>query len=407
MSSERYSPKLDLTYIDQVSCLKGIHRSGWQYAVNALAGLQVEEGIWCDTYVDRTFHWLRQEKLLPYTRPWIGFIHHTFDTVFSIYNNVNLLANPHFIASLDTCKGLFVFSSKEKERWMVEFEALGLDIPIETISHPTEDTSVKFTWQKFIDNPTRRIIQVGAWLRDSYAVYRLNDGEGEMKLRGEEEEVITVRKSALIGPNMQLYFKPRDFFRQLEGLSSVRKKKITHAAFAGCTRFTSVTGNLPVSQCPPVESPEGMCRDNVCRDVGYGPNRYVAGAFSMLRKYDESVTLLPTASNEEYDELLSENIVFLKLYDASAVNTLIECVMRNTPVVVNKLPAVVEVLGDKYPLYFSSENEVSDLLTISAVENAYHYMEQMDKSSLSIEYFLTSLTSSPIYKSLVVEEEDS
>ena len=94
--------------MDQISYLQGLHRSGWPYVLRQLVKLQSDDGIWCDTYVDRTFHWARP-SLIPYTRPWIGFIHHTFNTEFSDYNNVKLLENENFITSLQECKGLFLF----------------------------------------------------------------------------------------------------------------------------------------------------------------------------------------------------------------------------------------------------------------------------------------------------------
>lgn len=50
-------------------------------------------------------------------------------------------------------------------------------------------------------------------------------------------------------------------------------------------------------------------------------------------------------SNEAYDRLLTENIGFVALHDASANNTVIECIARATPLLVNPLPAVVEYLG--------------------------------------------------------------
>ena len=42
-----------------------------------------------------------------------------------------------------------------------------------------------------------------------------------------------------------------------------------------------------------------------------------------------------------YDCLLSENVVTIELFDASANNVIVECIARNTPIVVNRHPAVV------------------------------------------------------------------
>ena len=99
-------------------------------------------------------------------------------------------------------------------------------------------------------------------------------------------------------------------------------------------------------------------------------------------------------SNDDYDQLLTENIVFINLVDASAVNTIIECKVRNTPIIVNKHPAVVELLGPNYPLYFTSNNyfemnkEIYELLLdTNNIKKAYQYLCKQDKSSYNIKNF--------------------
>jgi hypothetical protein len=69
---------------------------------------------------------------------------------------------------------------------------------------------------------------------------------------------------------------------------------------------------------------------------------------------------IPWVENAAYDEILSQNIVFLDLYDASACNAVIECAVRHTPVLVNPLPAVVEYLGHEYPFYYRTLREASE-----------------------------------------------
>ena len=79
----------------------------------------------------------------------------------------------------------------------------------------------------------------------------------------------------------------------------------------------------------------------------------------------KSVEVMEHLSDSAYDELLSENVVFLNLIDASAVNTVIECIVRNTPLIINRLPAIVEILGEDYPLlsnWSSTGNNVPTIL---------------------------------------------
>ena len=104
-----------------------------------------------------------------------------------------------------------------------------------------------------------------------------------------------------------------------------------------------------------------------------------------------NVVMHYTNTFEEYDELLSSNIVFIDLFDASANNTIIECIIRNTPIIVNKLAPVVEYLGEDYPLYFNHLQEVPTLLTSKKIFAAHLYLSRMNKTELSIEYFTKQL----------------
>ncbi len=107
-------------------------------------------------------------------------------------------------------------------------------------------------------------------------------------------------------------------------------------------------------------------------------------------------------SNTKYDQLLSENIVFLDLYDASANNAVVECIARNTPILVNPIAPVVEYLGADYPLYFGSLEEAAGKAADTAlVIRAHHYLVNLPvKSRLTGDYFRQSLLSSSIYQSL-------
>lgn len=76
----------------------------------------------------------------------------------------------------------------------------------------------------------------------------------------------------------------------------------------------------------------------------------------------DNVKYLERLDNESYDELISKNIVFLDLFDSSANNIIMECISRNTPILVKKLPAIVEYLGEEYPFYFNTLEEAEEKL---------------------------------------------
>jgi len=103
-----------------------------------------------------------------------------------------------------------------------------------------------------------------------------------------------------------------------------------------------------------------------------------------------------------YDRLLSRSVVFLDLIDASANNSVIECLARNTPLLVNRHPAVVEYLGQDYPLYFDDLAQAERLLNIDDLRRGHLYLCQARalKSRIRFESFLDAVVQSPIYQSL-------
>ncbi len=107
-------------------------------------------------------------------------------------------------------------------------------------------------------------------------------------------------------------------------------------------------------------------------------------------------------TNMEYDRLLSRNLVFLDLYDSSANNALVECIVRGTPVLVNPLDAVVEYLGADYPLYFNNLTEAAvKAEDLALIVNAHEYlMDSPNRTRLSGQHFLESVAESRIYRSL-------
>jgi hypothetical protein len=115
-----------------------------------------------------------------------------------------------------------------------------------------------------------------------------------------------------------------------------------------------------------------------------------------------SVELSPYLDNEQYDELLSKNLVFLHLYDSSANNALIECIARATPVLINPLPAVVEYLGPDYPFYFQTLAEAAGKAEDgNLVLAAHQYLrEESLREKLTGAYFQRSLVDSEIYQQL-------
>lgn len=336
-----------------------LHRSGWQYVIDNLIlqlnDLDSTKPLIIDTFVDKTFNWnygfYSYKKIVPYTTPWIGFIHHTYSTYNNNYNCQSLFENNGFINSLQNCKCLIVLS--EYIKIQIEKSLLMLSPPcyvkVINLVHPTENPDIIFDWDLFMANPNKQLIQIGNWLRNVFGIYRVDLPETS----------IITQKSILQNNNSSSYFPPPNFLDNL--LVQLNTDQYTDSSIA-------------------------ICRNSFT-------NMHVKGLYDTIVELENSVKVINYLDNKAYDDLLSQNIVFLNLVDASAVNTLIECIIRCTPIIVNKLPAVVELLGSNYPLYYNSFYDVSKILdNQDIIYQGYLYLRDLDKSNFDIDSFTTNLT---------------
>ena len=316
--------KVDLG--DQVGAYYGCHRSGWGFAFTALADLHNPGGIFLDAFIERTFHW-HPVAIRPHTRPWIGFVHvppfvpHWFEHHVS---NDAIFSLPEWQESYPHCRGLFTLSEHHRRALQERFPA----IPVNSLLHPTEKPALYWSWERFENNPEKKVIQVGFWLRKLYAIHLLQAG-GYRKI-------------------------------------FLRKKDSNIDHLLEVERQFSEYGSL--------------ITEEAIRSV-------------------ENVEFLPDG---EYDRMLAENIAFMELYDASANNTIIECIVRHTPVLVNPLPPVKEYLGEAYPFYFTSLEEAAEKLRDrDLIRRTSEYLAILPvKEKLTPEYFRASFVNSPIYQRL-------
>jgi len=118
-----------------------------------------------------------------------------------------------------------------------------------------------------------------------------------------------------------------------------------------------------------------------------------AQALGIMNMDTNRVKMYYTESFEEYDDLLSKNIVFVELYDAAANNTVLECIVRNTPIIINKVGGVPEYLGDDYPLYFTDPNQIHLLLTDEKLKEGHEYLKRRNKEDIRMDTFKRNLFS--------------
>lgn len=355
---------------------KGYHRSGWDYVLRGLASMDAQRLMRCssmmiDSYLDRTFHWgrstLEAAGHIPYREPWLGILHHTFYEGHGMYNSTELFRCTTFLNSLATCAGLITLSEYLAVQVRAALQRVGHgNIRVWTLTHPMEPMSAakNFSMPAFLSNPNRCIIQIGAWMRDPYAIYDLPLFPNN---------ILSMTKAALRGKNMDSYFRPPGL---LDEIQDVLFKPTLHGS--------NNTG--------------GVCRPGgigICRPGGAAnsdSNKYSTGLFDSIVSHDQSVTILDTLPDDAYDDLLGKNIVFLKMVDCSAVNTVLECIMRNVPLLVNRHPALEEVLGSQYPGFYVNLYHAAALAQdLNAVMSMHEYLARSNKSRFNIQGFVTRL----------------
>lgn len=360
-SYKHHAKKNNITLVN--NNFQRLHRSGWQYIVNNIVmqlnnNDNINEPLIVDTYIDKTFHWNKEfyssKGIIPYKRNWIGFVHHTYSDYNNNYNCVQLFKDETFINSLQQCKALIVMTTYLSQQVKDSLKELNLQhIHVHTILHPTENTDIMFTWDNFIDNENKQVIQVGNWLRDVFAIYKVI-----LPISS-----IIKEKCILRNKNSENYFPPNNFLNDL---------------YQELNDDTQINNNYEVV--------------DICRNAF--KNMHIKGLYQHIVEMEETVKCIDFLNNNEYDNLLSKNVIFLNLVDASACNTLIECVIRHTPIIVNPIPPIVEILGKDYPLYYNDYYEVSKILdNPNLIKQGHDYLKNMPKEQLDINTFINELTS--------------
>lgn len=113
---------------------------------------------------------------------------------------------------------------------------------------------------------------------------------------------------------------------------------------------------------------------------------------SITDEEKNSVNLYYTHNFNEYDTIILNNIIIIHLINASANNAILELMYLNIPFFVNKLDAVIEYIGNDYPLYFNSLKEIEEIinnkeLLIKKMKAGTNYLKKINKHDISLKYF--------------------
>lgn len=308
------------------------HRSGWNNVIRSLFELHNDNGIHFDGFLENTFVWKKNKLLasheIPYKTNWVGIFHNPPNMPSWFSNNGghanSILSDVIFKQSLTFCKGIYVLSQYHANYLKLMIP----EIPINVLYHPTDIPDNTFTYDKFINNPNKCVINIGWWLRKLNSLFLLK--------------------------------------------SPYKKIQI-----------------LPIDKCKNVVDVL-ISIEKTIYDIKITDDEY------------KSVECVDRLTNNAYDEILSKNIVYLNLYDSSANNAIIECIARGTPLLVNKLPAVVEYLGEDYPFYFTDDHEATRKLSdLNLIRQTHEYLISFEnKKRILKETFINDFKNSSIYKNL-------
>jgi len=172
-------------------------------------------------------------------------------------------------------------------------------------------------------------------------------------------------------------------------------------------RRLSAIDRLPIPQ----ENPLGLGKLRLMPRFFDGAGDYLGGLHAAECQRDGAPDPAHGANTEvrqhvpdaEFDRLLAENIGFVSLYDASANNAVVECLVRATPLLVNPLPAVREYLGDGYPLYYADLAEASALAQdLGRLKAAHEWLrERSSAHPLDAAAFRRAVVESEVYQRLI------
>ncbi|MBN3925476.1 tetratricopeptide repeat protein [Nostoc sp. NMS4] len=335
------------------------HRSGWNFVTNALKPLHNSQGILFDGFIENRFLW-------NYRRP---------DKLSSII--------------LEKIKqdGTFNLIATVEERGIIPYTKPWVGIIHNPQRMPTwfqyrqspQELFAKETWKKSLDSC------VGLFSLSEYHAQWLREQTGK--------PVSTLIHPTEI-PEMQFNFSK--FLANSE-------KKIVQIGW--WLRKLSAIYQLPIAKNNPLNLEKIRLVPMFCENADKQQEEIIEREKIINNITIEPIFLSNTReikhlSNTEYDILLSENIVFIELYDSSANNGVIECIARATPLLINPLPAVVEYLGKDYPMYFTSLSEAAEkALDTALILDTHNYLLNCEtRKKLSQEYFLKSFEESEVYQ---------
>lgn len=332
------------------------HRSGWRDAMRTLEQLHNSDGVLFDGFLEDLFAWQhRQESVRPL----------------------------HELLELQR-QGSFDHLATSEEKGLIPFREPWIGF----LHNPPRMPA----WFHYSESPqaifSKRIWQES--LTHCLGLFALSEYQARW-LRKESGKPVSVLYLPTEIPESQFDF---------EQFRANRHKKIVQVGW--WLRHLNAIDALPIRS----DNPLGYEKIRLVPHFFHDADNYIKqlmrqeqGQLNAQRDVTAARVLQHLPDNA-YDDLLAENIVFIHLYDASANNTIVECIARATPLLVNPLPAVVEYLGETYPFYFTDLDEAAaKAMDLERVRASHEYLKNCPaRQKLTFDYFLRSFVESEVYQ---------
>lgn len=296
-----------------------------------------------DDWLEKTYNWKgvnHKDESKFYKISFLSFIHDPYVDDLTkkvqftscidekLKRNKNYLTdNEYFLKEKKNCKIIFTLTEDLKQN--TERRKLFEETIIKSVKHPMNEIHFKFNINNYIKNKTKSVYFIGWWLR-KYDTF--------LKIKS-----LNHTKKILIKNTEGQYIEDYVFYELRKTL---------------CNNF-----------------------NNSC-EITLNSHEIEL----LETKYNTSI--LNYLENSEYDKIFTDNIVFIELYATSANNIVLECIMTNTPLLINYSDAVVEYLGKDYPFYFHSLEEAEQKMNdMDVIIDAHNYLRELDKKVFSYETF--------------------
>jgi hypothetical protein len=337
------------------------HRSGWGYAMAALQPLHSPTGVLCDGFVERNFAW----------RHWRAGV------------------RPREVLQRMLFEGTFQHLATSEEHGTIPYTRPWVGFLHNPPGMPR--------WYRYQDAP-QTIFAKDVWRRSlewCIGLFALSEYHATW-LRKQTGKPVSTLALPTEEPTVRF-----DFDRFLAN----PRKQIVQVGW--WLRRLSAIHELPI----PADNPLGYEKVRLVPRFFDDANAYLAELLAAERAQDGGdwqarvageTRVVQHVANVAYDELLAQNIVLLWLYDASANNAVVECIVRGTPLLVNRLPAVEEYLGADYPLYVDDlADAAAKALDLDRLRAAHCYLRACStRARLSAERFRQDFEASEVYRAI-------